>query len=49
MVQLQHVHNAYCHLSIEGFACAIKQAVSEIENAVPQLIAEKVAAIMATN
>ena len=35
--------------SIEGFACAIKQAVSEIENAVPQLIAEKVAAIMATN
>jgi len=33
--------------TIEGFACAIKQAVSEIENAVPQLIAEKVAAIMA--
>ena len=33
--------------SIEGFTYAIKQAIVEIENAVPQLIAKKVAAIMA--
>lgn len=32
-----------------GFAYAIKQAVNEIEYAVPQLIAKKVAAIMAVN
>lgn len=31
----------------EGFAQAIKQAMKEIENGVPQLIAKKVAAIMA--
>ncbi len=33
----------------EGFSYAIQEAVNEIENAVPQLIAEKVAAIMALN
>lgn len=33
--------------SIEGFTYAIKQAMVEIENAVPQLIAQKVTAIMA--
>jgi len=33
--------------SIEGFTYAIKQAIVEIENTVPQLIAKKVAAIMA--
>lgn len=35
--------------SIEGFTYAIKQAVLEAENAVPQLIAQKVAAIMAAS
>lgn len=33
--------------SIEGFAYAIRQAVLEVENAVPKLIAQKVATIMA--
>ena len=37
--------NATC----EGFSYAIQEAVNEIENAVPHLIAEKVAAIMALN
>lgn len=32
---------------VEGFTYAIQQAVTEVENAVPQLIAEKVAAIIA--
>ncbi len=32
--------------TVEGFSYAIQQAVTEIENAVPQLIAEKVAAII---
>lgn len=35
--------------TIEGFAYAIKQAIAEIENAVPQLIAKKVANILAAN
>lgn len=33
----------------EGFSYAIQEAVTEIENTVPQLIAEKVAAIMEAN
>lgn len=33
----------------EGFAYAIRQAMREVENAVPQLIGEKVAAIMSAN
>lgn len=33
----------------EGFRYAIQEAFSEVENSVPQLIAEKVAAIMALN
>lgn len=33
----------------EGFVYAIQQAVTEIENTVPQLIAEKVASIIAAN
>ena len=33
----------------EGFRYAIQEAVSEVDNAVPQLIAEKVAAIMSVN
>ena len=33
----------------EGFFYAIQQAIGEIENSVPQLIADKVAAIMQTN
>ena len=32
--------------TIEGFACAIQQAVREAENAIPELIREKVAAII---
>ena len=35
--------------TIEGFTYAIAQAEAEIENAVPQLIAKKVAAIMAAH
>jgi len=35
--------------TIEGFTYAITQAMAEIENAVPQLIAKKVAAIMAAH
>jgi glycerol-3-phosphate acyltransferase PlsX len=33
----------------EGFFYAIQQAVREVEHAVPQLIADRVAAIMAAN
>ena len=33
----------------EGFFYAIQQAIREIENSVPQLIADKVAAIMQSN
>lgn len=35
--------------TVEGFAYAIQEAVKEVENAVPQLIGEKVAAIIKAN
>jgi fatty acid/phospholipid biosynthesis enzyme len=35
--------------TMEGFAYAIIRAVREVESVVPQLIAEKVAAIIKTN
>jgi len=35
--------------TVEGVTYAVQQAVKEVENAVPQLIAKKVAAIMASN
>ena len=35
--------------TVEGFTYAIQEAVKEVENAVPQLIAKKVAAIIASN
>jgi len=35
--------------TIEGFAYAVQQAVREAENAVPELIREKVAAIIAAS
>jgi glycerol-3-phosphate acyltransferase PlsX len=41
------VVKSHGNASVEGFTYAIKQAVTEVENAVPQLIAQKVAAIMA--
>lgn len=35
--------------TVEGFTYAIKQAIVEVELNIPQLIAEKVAAIMSGN
>lgn len=43
------VVKSHGNATAEGFVCAIRQAVREVENAVPRLIADKVAAIMAAH
>lgn len=43
------VVKSHGNATAEGFVCAIQQAVREVENAVPRLIADKVAAIMAAH
>jgi fatty acid/phospholipid biosynthesis enzyme len=43
------VVKSHGNASQDGFAHAIRQAVKEVENGVPQLIAKKVAAIMAAH
>ncbi len=43
------VVKSHGNATAEGFVCAIRQAVREAENAVPRLIANKVAAIMAAH
>ena len=37
---------SHCNATVEGFVYAIQQAMREVENKVPQLIAENVAAII---